>query len=252
MKPIRLFILLFALCACSRFDPERDSDLSDLHVSVSAEKAFESFPESLYGNATLKLSVLVYSADTIVVSETVLGSPKETYSFLFPRLNKTHDYVVEAYGSFITEDKTDVWCILPQKLLRRLRAERIPHSFGALDWLGKDHADLGSFSRETYQLTLAPLGEPCKLILEDWKETDSYKVSLNDKTVIKLGPDANNDFVSTLTPVLDGDNPLWLCVFQDPSQTEITVTRDRNGLSASRTRKPVNEGGLWVAKYDFD
>lgn len=256
MRRFGTVILLLLLCACSRFDPDRDSNLADLHVSVQATAATADFPESELGGALLKLYILVYRADTLVVGKTVVGLPQESYSFVFPRRNKTRPYVLQAYGSFITGEDTqhtDVWSILPRKRLRRLRAERLPHSFGARDWLGMDETRLDGIDRtENYSLTLRPLGKPCRLQFEGWRETDSYSVTLEDKTVIKLGDEGYDDYVEALNPVLPAGNPAWLCLFGDPSQTEITVTRERAGVTNTLTVKPVPEGNQWQATFDFD
>lgn len=235
-----------ALTSCFRFDPDRDSNLVDLHVTVNVREAVD---------ATLKLNVFVYNADTLVTSETVIGPVQESYSFLFPRLDKTVPYIVCAFGSCMTgEDSatTDVWSILPIMRHSYLRAERIPHSYGSFDWLGAAEKQLSNLSSEPCVLTLQGLGQPCRLNITGWRETDRYQVLLIDKIRIKIGQQAYPDYETELTPELPSVHPLWLYVFGNPAAMEIALTRVREGVSLTVIQTPENEGGVWTANYSFD
>ena len=246
--------MILAVSACSQFDPERDSDLADLHVDVYSQEAFDGFPESVFNGVAMKLTALVYNADTLVVSKTVMVNPYEPYSFLFPRIKKDLAYTIKAFGSIVTGEETqhtNVWSILPQKRLLHLRAERVIHSFGALDWIGTDVVTTERIASEPYRLSLRPMGQPCRLTITDWRETDSYTVSLKDKTLIKIGEKAYADIYSTLTPVLPARNPMWLCIFSTSAANGITITRERGGEKKSVTQKAETDGEIWSAEFSF-
>ena len=254
MKPLRILILILAVNACTQFDPERDSDLADLHSDVYSQDAFDGFPESVFSGAAMKLTALVYNADTLVVSKIAMVNPYDSHSFLFPRMKRDKTYTIKVFGSMVTGEDTqhtNVWSILPQKRLLHLRAERVIHSFGALDWLGTDVVTTERIAHESYQLSLRPMGQPCRLTINDWQETDSYTVSLKDKTVIKIGEEAKDDKISALKPLLQAGNPMWLCVFNTSAVNSITVIRERDGEEKSATKKVEMDGEIWSTELDF-
>ena len=246
--------LAITLSACNYFDPERDSDLMDLHVSVDSRSALLNFPDNAYQGASLKIIALVYHADTLVASQSVIGSPMDSYSFSFPRLNKELPYLLRAYGSFVTgpdTNYTDVWSVLPLKFQNRHRAERIPHSFGALDWLGMGEKEVGRITPDDHVLSIHSLGQLCQITIDGWRETDIHRISVEDMTRIRIGKDGAADGSSLLTPVLPTGADVWLCLFRNPAETDISVTRIRDGITDSLIIRPMLEGGVWKAKIHF-
>lgn len=253
---ILAFIVAFVFFACQRFDPSRDSNLLDLRVEIDAVEMLKAVPdmkEELI-NSPYKLSVLLFQSDTLVTSSVQLATPGTITPVVFPRLNRNLPYGLRVFGSFITTNEdipVDIWMLLPQKYESRLRLERIPQSYGIFDWVGYAEMPIDEISLSAIHLSLHPLGEPCLMIIDDWKAADTYSLSLYDSIRIPIGEEANPQYSSELYPAIPKKDKYWLCLFADPQNKQMVLMRNRNGIIKYSTSYTANNNERISIRFTF-